>query len=250
MRAKEATLFFLIIIFAGFSAVAEAHPENTCNHCVHHCHYNAHSHQAQAPQTVSEPPQAAAAPVSIQSSSPLQKTTTRHRHEGGFLRILGGVVKHNEGEGGLAFDDGAVWQLGEVALGGTSNDGLSWHLTLALSSWEPPAGQANRFDSHHNGNIYMGIVGMGFTSHWMPGNFYMTASVGRSFKTQTAAMERSELDSLGKVRWHSVGVSAAIGKEWWISSDLGLGVAVQGIMLNTEEGRYIFGGPVLSMTYN
>jgi hypothetical protein len=255
MRFSGAVLFLFLLFFAGLISVAQAHPENTCNHCVHHCHYDSHNASNRAP----EPPpkvvptptvRATRVPVVISTTATVSKRSGRHRHEGGFLRFLGGMVKYNESEDNSALDSGAVWQLGEVSLGGSSSEDLSIHLTLALSSWEPPKNDTSRFASHHDGVIYMGVVGLGMTSHWMPSNFYLSASIGRSFKTRTTVDDRSGLDSLGKVVWHDLGVSAAFGKEWWLSDDLGVGVALQGMLLNTEDGRYIFGGPVLSMTYN
>jgi len=255
MRFSGAMLFVSLLTFAGMMSVARAHPESTCNHCVHHCHYDGHNHSVQshrpaAAQPAPVPSMATSAPVPVVRTITAPTRNGRHRHEGGFLRFTGGKVNYDASEFSSAFDSGSVWQLGELSIGGSSSEDLSWHVTLALSSWEPSDDGTNRFASEHSGAIYMGLVGFGFTHHWMPSNFYLSASLGRSFKTRTSVNVRSAIDSLGSLDWHSLGASVVFGKEWWLSDDLGVGIAYQGVVLNTKEGRYIYGGPVISVTYN
>ena len=63
-------------------------------------------------------------------------------------------------------------------------------------------------------------LGIGVTYYFMPINIYLTGSVGPAWIS--AEQGGSSVDS--KTGW---GINAALGKEWWVSANWGLGLAGQ-----------------------
>ena len=80
-----------------------------------------------------------------------------------------------------------------------------------------------------NGDLSVFAFGGGLTYYIMPANVYLAGSVGFGqavFEDYRGAVDGSDL---------GLGVNLMVGKEWWVGSDWGLGVAGQGIILATDD---------------
>jgi hypothetical protein len=102
-------------------------------------------------------------------------------------------------------------------------------------------------DPVHDGlDIYS--IGLGLTYYWMPYNVYFTGSVGPSVSLLQDGDDNYVNDAWGGQ------ATAAIGKEWWLGDDWGLGFAVQGAYSYTSDGDVtVQGGSgmvLFSATYN
>ena len=63
-------------------------------------------------------------------------------------------------------------------------------------------------------------IGIGSTHYFMPINVYVSSSFALAKGTVESEGEELETDN-------GIGINLAIGKEWWVSDNWGLGVAAQ-----------------------
>jgi hypothetical protein len=100
----------------------------------------------------------------------------------------------------------------------------------------------------------MSDLGLGACYYFMPVNIYLSASV-------TVSRDRLEIDEKKGSTNPGVGAYVSIGKEWWVSDNWGLGVALfaYASRMDAREsgtfvGRYTVyntvAGVVFSATYN
>jgi hypothetical protein len=192
-------------------------------------------------------------------------TVDKHRHDGFYLRLNIGV-----GWGQIAGDDHRLSGIDEVkissiglatsiGIGGALTDNFILNADLYQTMLFNPsveidgddAGDADdlEFDIGVGDDAEIGGIGIGVTYYIMPVNIFLAGSVGIG----QAVFE----DGRGDREGSDVGLAlnAIIGKEWWVGTDWGLGVAGQFTYLRADDT--IFGtlnclaaNLLFSATYN
>jgi len=127
-------------------------------------------------------------------------------------------------------------------------------LVLHADLWGTGTGPHKRNGSYSE--LAVGGVGLGVTYYLMPWNLFFTGSVGpaTSVFVQHLDTEDGSKDRTKTEIGTGIGVKAQIGKEWWVSDNWALGVAIQGDFSHTRGGDSRFtqgGGTVLfTATFN
>ena len=182
------------------------------------------------------------------------------RHDGFYLRMLTGVgVGGSKYRDGLTLDDGQTRTLGsasfgELAVGWAVRENFIVHATLNGGGIED---ERKTVGHHHvqgrDPTTIVGFFGGGLTYYLMPANVYFTGSVGLG--------GLGEISASGHQHHHSkpgLGTSFAVGKEWWIGGQWGLGAALTGayyqgsLELHDSHSTYrgFSSGVALSATFN
>jgi hypothetical protein len=142
-----------------------------------------------------------------------------YEHEGFFLRLQlgpGGSSVWREGESW----SGAGLGMG-LAIGGSPVPNLALHLDLQTTWMFSPSRAVN--------GIGMQSLGLGVTYYIMPVDLFVSGSVGIGW----LAFE----DDAGQSKDTSAGIAldALVGKEWWVGSDWGIGVAAQLLYMHVKD---------------
>lgn len=144
-------------------------------------------------------------------------------HDGFLLRLTLGLGYEN-----LSLDDGVGTTVGVGGLGGGASIGiggmvipnLAINADIFASTVVSPNASQNGVDLGTAANTKVGLsgIGVGATYYVMPVNLYLAASVGvaQSWLTVQGADFASNA---------GLAVRAAVGKEFWVGSEWGLGVA-------------------------
>lgn len=142
-----------------------------------------------------------------------------YEHEGFFLRLQlgpGGSSVWREGESwsGMGLGMG-------LAIGGSPVPNLALHLDLQTSWMFSPSRDVN--------GIGMQSLGLGVTWYIMPVDIFLSGSLGIGW----LAFE----DDAGQSKDTSAGLAldALVGKEWWVGSDWGIGVAAQLLYMHVKD---------------
>ncbi|HVP66830.1 MAG TPA: hypothetical protein VMT17_06165 [Anaeromyxobacteraceae bacterium] len=155
------------------------------------------------------------------------------RHKGFFLRMDGGFgyLGSSASQGGLSVSvNGFSSQFG-VAVGAAIVENLIlagdfWGAIAWAPSVTVSGGTAN------GGSVSSNLIGIGphVTYYFMPANVYVSVTpsvtwVSLSYADQTASTKAG------------FGMKFALGKEWWVGSHWGLGIAGQFMFsLNEDQG--------------
>lgn len=144
------------------------------------------------------------------------------RHDGFFLRLSAGFGgASSDAEDNLGNDWEFSGLTGDVnfAIGGIVARNLALHGTLWGWSMGDPDVEVNGDSDELNGSLTMSAIGMGVTYYFMPTNLYLSGSLGLG-QLELEADGGGDADTdMGLV------FDATIGKEWWVSSNWGLGLA-------------------------
>jgi len=173
---------------------------------------------------------------------------SRFEHQGFFLRLTLGPTLAYVRRPDYRWSGGGV-SLG-IAVGGAVIDNLVVHAdfrgTLIFDPTEHAFGRRVDFGA----DLVFQSMGAGVTYYFMPANVYIGAGLGVgliSFENDSGA---SKDTSAGLT------LNANVGKEWWIGSEWGVGIAAQFSYLRVkdyvddEHMHGITGSLVLSATYN
>jgi len=181
-----------------------------------------------------------------------------HAHDGFFLRMtagagFGGFVANGstQGPGNSTIKDPNFYGAGgggSLAIGGAVIDNLILHLDM----WGYGSGDTHDDDKDLHEAVGIWSPSFGVTYYFMPANVYLTGTIGPSFLGYSMNSDRFDDNE------HEVGygfaVSATVGKEWWVSDNWGLGIALKGLYTFAEgdDLTYNTGGGLLlfSATYN
>jgi hypothetical protein len=142
-----------------------------------------------------------------------------HRHDGFFLRIMPGLAWVSaKSEGGIELR--GLGFTGSVQLGGAVAENL---ILMALTYNDITVGPqvlVNGEDAGDAEDAQSGAVGIGagVTYYVMPQNLYVSGAITASF------IQIDQGGSSGRTEF-GPGVRLMVGKEWWVSSDWGLGLA-------------------------
>ncbi|HRP69687.1 MAG TPA: hypothetical protein PLY93_09165 [Turneriella sp.] len=169
-------------------------------------------------------PSAAVAPP----PPPQQYDEGSERHDGFFLRMLGGWGSYSFLEKPVYTDGTGRIELSSLIgffnlqLGVAVVDNFILHGSLSgYSSTDISEGKLDgttqAFTNKIKANI--SVIGAGFTYYIMPINLYFGAEVGRATTTITNG-------SVSFTSEAGVAFNLYIGKEWWVSKNWGLGAAL------------------------
>lgn len=188
----------------------------------------------------------------------------RHRHDGFFLRLATGLGYEGfsvDGDVSVknypttfrapsqhAFGSGFVFSIG-----GCPKENLALHADFVAST--PWATNSEPY-RHIFGAFGLGL---GVTHYFMPDNFFITGSLGISSLAMIVIEESPVVGDRehDKRTIHGSGplFSVMLGKEWWVSDNWGLGVALRGqyglaFMPDTLLGHHGHALVMFTATYN
>jgi hypothetical protein len=177
-----------------------------------------------------------------------------HQHTGAFFRGTvggGGGGYYTSGDtDNLDLDSHSATHLDDsnsassvsMSIGGSLKKNLMLH-----ADFNKIGIQDDDDDAAHPGLDLYGL-GIGITRYWMPVNIYLTGSIGAA-----VSLLQDGDDNYNNAAFGVLG-KVSVGKEWWISSNWGLGVAVQGTYsYTTLDSVHVQHGScaaVFSATYN
>jgi len=173
---------------------------------------------------------------------------SRFEHEGFFLRLTLGPTLARVTRPDYRWS-GAGVSLG-ISVGGALVENLVLHADFRGTLIFDPRERAFGRRADFNADIVFQSMSVGVTYYLMPANVYIGAGAGVgliSFENDSGA---SKDTSAGLT------LNASIGKEWWIGSEWGLGIAAQVAYMRVKDyvdDEYlqgISGSLVLSATYN
>lgn len=185
-----------------------------------------------------------------------------HAHDGLFLRFTGGPgFGIYNGTGDVVTTAGEIIgdpsnegsQVGgSISLGGSVGENLILHGDIWFSVVSTEKKHSDLYQEFGTA-----VVGLGVTYYWMPVNMYVTGSIGmaNSFLVLHEGTSTNSNEDLARDITTGVGLAVMVGKEWWVSDNWALGVALQGefTYAEDEDSKLIFrhgGAKVLfSATY-
>jgi cell division protein FtsB len=165
-----------------------------------------------------------------------------HAHDGLFLRFTGGPgFGIYNGTGDVVTTEGEIIgdpsnegsQVGgSISLGGSVGDNLILHGDIWGSVVSTEKKHSQLYQEF--GTV---VVGLGVTYYWMPVNMYVTGSIGmaNSFLVLHEGTSTNSSDDLARDLTTGVGAAVIVGKEWWVSANWALGVAIQGEFTYAED---------------
>lgn len=181
-------------------------------------------------------PQAGLA-LCVLSALPTAVAAGPETHDGFFLRLgLGpaGVIGDASLDGEHSLDVNGPGAVLDIAIGGVVAPNLALHGTLTTFAAAEPEVDIKGIGSGtlEDTNFNVSTVGIGLTWYAMPLNLYVSGSA--------IALQLSLTDRDGDQLAESdtgFGGQIAVGKEWWVSEEWGLGVAGVGLagLLNGEN---------------
>jgi hypothetical protein len=160
-----------------------------------------------------------------------QEGEVENRHDGFYLRLTGGFggvyTKTSVG----ADDDsisggGADFSLG---LGGAVRENLILLGELSGTSGVNPTETVNGQDANLNGlTLFATFVGAGINYYFMPLDLYVGGSLGAAQLSLKDDSGNSQSTKFG------FGLTATVGKEWWVSTNWGIGLAARMLFASTK----------------
>jgi hypothetical protein len=173
----------------------------------------------------------------------------RHTHDGLFLRLSAGGgylgARDERGTGNPTFHGGAGSFA--FALGGAVSDNLIIYgegLGQQVDTGELKLAYDYRQEGSRDVNGSMGLYGggPGFAYYFMPYNTYVSGTLLFTrlvWSEDDLGEEDSEADN--EYSQPGLGLSLSVGKEWWVSSNWGLGVAAR---LNYSSNEHASNRPL------
>lgn len=148
---------------------------------------------------------------------------TRHRHDGFFLRILNGfgywLVVEKDYTGGDREFEGFAGVL-RLQVGHEIADNLVLFGEYGVFTMEKPdMNWQGETVSEADAEVAIVELGVGLTYYFMPINIYLSGSLTLSGNSIDLKGEEAETGG-------GLGGYFAVGKEWWISENWGIGVAL------------------------
>lgn len=160
----------------------------------------------------------------------------RNDHSGFFLRLALGVgyghaSSRTDGAGG----DGPGFSGGglgfDIAIGGSVLTNLAIHAEFfGMAMPSPKVRNGNR--ALVGADVQLGAFGVGLTYHIMPVNLFVSGAAGLG----TVAFERE--DATPDSTRLGVATHLMVGKEWWVDSQWGVGLAGQLMWVSAADRTY------------
>ena len=140
-------------------------------------------------------------------------------HDGGFfLRLSGGLGTAQSEFGDLDLKLSGLTGDFDIAIGGVVAPNLALHGTVFGWSATNPDAEVDGMSGELDGSVTVSSIGGGVTYYFMPANIYVSGSAGiakLSVETEWGVGETDFGPSFG----------ITLGKEWWVGSSWGLGIA-------------------------
>ena len=173
----------------------------------------------------------------------------RFEHDGFFLRLnigpsVANVTRPDYRWSGVGLDMG-------VSIGGSIVENLALHADFNTTLLPNPTERSNGRKRDFDADIVFESMGIGATYYIMPVNIFVTASGGIG----VLAFEDDYGDS--KDTGAGLALGGMIGKEWWVGTDWGLGIAgqvryirVRDYLIDRERLNGLAFSILFSATYN
>jgi len=164
----------------------------------------------------------------------------RFAHEGFFLRLnLGasftGVSRPDDKWSGGGLGMG-------LAVGGSVVENFSLHADFQ-NTWLPSPSERRGGTKHDlDYDIVLQSMGVGATYYFMPVNIYVSASIG------LGALVFEDDGGQSKRTKAGLALNGLVGKEWWVGSDWGLGIAAQLLFMRVKD--YVDDEPMNALAFN
>jgi hypothetical protein len=152
-----------------------------------------------------------------------------HEHDGFYMRLTTGitVVNASTSYGGVdSTITGAGIALG-MAFGGSITPNLALYGEFILNSAiEPTAKGGGTSTTWNNHDLDLFGIGPGVVYYLVPANLYFSGTLAFSklSMSNSGSSSNSSNDSVDLTDY-GIGASLMVGKEWWVSTNWGLGVA-------------------------
>jgi hypothetical protein len=165
-------------------------------------------------------------PTGYYPVGPVAPPPGHHMHDGTYVRLFlgGGRIAMAENANG---NDLKVYGGGPslgIAVGGAVVENLVLYGEFLFMSADAPTVELGGGSVNATGStLVAGVIGPGIAYYIAPVNIYVSATVGAS-KVQ---LQDSNTQSVQATSKWGLGVSAMIGKEFWVSDNWGLGAAMQ-----------------------
>lgn len=190
-----------------------------------------------------DPPVPSPARERASEPAPSHEARGQHEHDGFYLRFHAGFghTAVSEGELRVAGPSGAF----AFSIGGAVAEDLILFGHLTASSMQRPTFSYGDHRFEIDGSVEVGGIGVGLAYYFMPANLYVSGAL---------LATRLELsDDHGTTLAESKtggGIELAVGKEWWVSDNWGLGLAGRVMMASIDGTRTVSPALVFSATYN
>ncbi len=194
------------------------------------------------PQTPPPTPQTPPPPVVVVAAPPVQPMPApdQHRHDRLFVRALIGP----------SYSEMKTNDTSELALSGTAFGGalaVGWSLTDRWVAFAEvtgtvipdPKATIKGGTVKADGRVNLTVLGGGVAYYLVPANVYFSGTVGGTQAQFTVDGKKY------RTHW-GVGANIAVGKEWWLTRDLGLGAA---LMIHRSQQKDAGGGPGVHATW-
>ncbi len=149
-----------------------------------------------------------------------------HIHKGYFLSLSGGPNFSGisvEDMGGNVTKYNGMGPVLDLKIGRDIQENLIVHVTLTTNFVSDPEITSNVRSQNSSNNLLVGedFIGLGITHYIMPSNIFLSGSIGAGrFRMMDIDAGTSGISDRG------FGFQLKVGKEWWISKSLGMGVAL------------------------
>jgi hypothetical protein len=116
-----------------------------------------------------------------------------------------------------------------LAVGGSVIQNLALHVDFETTLLPHPTQHAYGHETNSHTDIVYESMGVGATYYIMPANLFVSGSVGVGVLVFEADGGQSKDTSAGLT------LNALFGKEWWVGSDWGLGIAGQVVYMHVND---------------
>ncbi len=170
-------------------------------------------------------------PVAREDKGTKDEESARHRHDGFFLRIHSGfgnglVVEHDYLGSDRKFE--GLAGMFRLQIGHEIADNLILFGEYGgFGMQKPDMHWQGETVSEVDAEVGMVDLGIGLTYYFMPINIYLSGSLTLSVNSIDLKGEEAETGG-------GLGVYFSVGKEWWVSENWGIGVALFAYVSSTE----------------
>jgi hypothetical protein len=168
----------------------------------------------------------------------LAKDEGYHTHDGFMLRLSAGFAGASATEKGTSIGDVTVSGGGmaqSFAIGGAVADNFILNADIfGVQLSEPEYEIGGTTKTADKTSWTYAAIGPGVTYYIMPMNLYIAGSVGMAVAQMTDEDADETFSSDGG--W---GMNLMVGKEWWVSTNWGLGVAGQIMYMSIKDKEII-----------
>ena len=148
---------------------------------------------------------------------------SKHKHDGFYLRLTTGIGSSTSSEKveGEELSISGVSGNTTLGVGYAVVENLILNLDIFGNLVDNPTVEINGAEiGEANAELSISNIGIGATYYIMPANVYLTGSIALASGTLESYGQKIESDA-------GYGINVAVGKEWWVSDNWGIGIAGQ-----------------------